>query len=42
MELLLLFVGLVLLDVLALRFGEDSRNLDPRRRERWLVASTSD
>lgn len=33
MELLLLVVALVVLDVLALRFGVDSRVLDPRRHE---------
>jgi hypothetical protein len=33
MELLLIVVAVVALDVLALRFGADSRNLDPRRRE---------
>jgi hypothetical protein len=36
MELLLLVLGLVVLDLLALRFGADSRVLDPRRRERWM------
>jgi hypothetical protein len=36
MELLLLVLLLIVVDLLALRFGVDSRNLDPRRRERWL------
>jgi hypothetical protein len=31
-ELLLMVLALVLLDVLAYRFGEDSRVMDPRRR----------
>lgn len=36
MELLLLVVALVVLDVLALCFGVDSRRLDPRKRDAWL------
>ena len=35
--LLVLLVGVILLDGLALRFGADSRVLDPRRREPFLL-----
>ena len=37
MELLLLVLGLIVLDVLAFRFGADSRILDPRKREPSLL-----
>jgi hypothetical protein len=37
MELLALLAGMIVLDVLALRFGADSRMLDTRCRERFLV-----
>jgi hypothetical protein len=33
MELVLFVVGLIVLDLLAMRFGVDSRNLDPYRRD---------
>ncbi len=36
MELLLLVVALIVLDLLALRFGADSRVLDTRRRDGWM------
>ena len=37
MELLLLVIGLVVVDILALRFGEDSRVLHPQKREPFVV-----
>jgi hypothetical protein len=37
MELVLLVVAAIVLDLLALRFGADSRNLDPRRSEPSLL-----
>ncbi len=38
MELLLFVLGAIALDLLALRFGADSRILDPRRSEPSLVS----
>jgi hypothetical protein len=38
MELLLIMAALILLDVLAARYGYDSRVLDPRRHVRWWPA----
>ena len=37
MELVVFVLALVLLDVLALLFGEDSRRLDPRDARRWWL-----
>jgi hypothetical protein len=40
MELLTLvggLLGLIVFDLLAMRFGVDSRKLDPRRAEPWLL-----
>jgi hypothetical protein len=37
MELVILIGGLIMLNILALRFGADSRILDPRRREPSLL-----
>ena len=39
MELVLFVVGLIVLDLLAMRFGVDSRNLDPKRREPWAFGA---
>jgi len=36
MELLILVLAAIVLDILALHFGADSRILDPRRREPFL------
>jgi hypothetical protein len=41
MELLRLLVGAIGLDLLALRFGADSRNLDPRRPEPSLPGGSA-
>jgi hypothetical protein len=35
MELLVILIGLVVLDILAMRFGADSRLLDARDRQGW-------
>jgi hypothetical protein len=37
MELLIFVLGVIALDLLALRFGADSRSLDPRRAEPSLA-----
>ncbi|MBV9581997.1 MAG: hypothetical protein JO057_25735 [Chloroflexi bacterium] len=42
MELLVLVLAAIVLDVLALRYGVDSRNLDTRRREPYLVGGWFD
>ena len=39
MELLIVAAGLIILDLLALRFGADSRNLDPYRKDSGLLNS---
>ncbi|MBV9359381.1 MAG: hypothetical protein JO023_28045 [Chloroflexi bacterium] len=44
MELVIFVLGAIALDLLALRFGADSRILDPRRSEpslagRWLTSA---
>jgi len=39
MELVLFVVGLIVLDLLAMRFGADSRNLDPNKREPWAFGT---
>ena len=41
MELILIVGGLLLLDILAMRFGVDSRILDVRDRRGWWPASVS-
>jgi hypothetical protein len=41
MELLIILVGAIALDLLALRFGADSRILDPRRPEPPLAGGSA-